>query len=439
MFSGKQAYFLLNSVEALAELKSYVPDKIDRWDYSKKNFGRMCLGSLDQRRSDKEWKRRRDAIMQTIGINFASKYIPLMIQKIKHITETWKEGEWVEFEKHMRSATFEIITEILFGRDISKKIGKFRYKDTKGNLSEKALEDFIITLSGDVYLATTKLQSIMFPFLIHYNLLPPNNIIYENVRELWGKLREFLDTNEDDKTSDHKSVYAQVLENDPSMDKTLLMMDMILFYFAGHETSSHAVSSLIYYAKKHPEIYEKCFSEIYNGLGVKDRGNMVDLITVDKLDELDYLNCVMKESLRYDNPANLSLGYKALSNISVCGVPIAKGSKIFINIHGIHYNLKQWREPEKFIPERFNPESEYFSRPEGSDSNSRSPYSFVPFSFGLRNCAGKSLATLEIRTLAAYLLMKFDYEIDPEQAKNEFIRFGGSSQFSLKVKITKRY
>ena len=33
---------------------------------------------------------------------------------------------------------------------------------------------------------------------------------------------------------------------------------MILFYFAGHDTSSRAISSLIYFVKKKPEVYKKC-------------------------------------------------------------------------------------------------------------------------------------------------------------------------------------
>ena len=134
-----------------------------------------------------------------------------------------------------------------------------------------------------------------------------------------------------------------------------------------------------------------------------------------------------------------TLGYQALDNINIWGVPLSKGSKIFLSIHGNHYNLKQWKDPEKFIPERFDPENEYFNLPGESIKKGRSPYSFIPFSFGLRNCAGKSFASLEAKTICSYMLMKFDYEIDPEQSENEFIRFSGGSQFKTKIKITKIY
>jgi hypothetical protein len=39
--SGKQPYFMLISSKSISEFKDLVPTKIDRWDYTTKNFGRM--------------------------------------------------------------------------------------------------------------------------------------------------------------------------------------------------------------------------------------------------------------------------------------------------------------------------------------------------------------------------------------------------------------
>mmetsp|Transcript_19066 Transcript_19066/g.21385 ORF Transcript_19066/g.21385 Transcript_19066/m.21385 type:complete len:85 (-) Transcript_19066:59-313(-) len=82
------------------------------------------------------------------------------------------------------------------------------------------------------------------------------------------------------------------------------------------------------------------------------------------------------------------------------------------------------------MPERFDPENEYFS----SQSNISS---FLPFSHGLRSCAGKSLAMLEMKVLVSYILLKLDkgYELDKKQENNEYIRFGGGTQFKVKIKI----
>ena len=219
--SGKQPYFMLTSSQAVSEFKSLVLDKIDRWDYTKKNFGRMSIGSLDQRRSDKEWKKRRDSIMRTIGINFASKYIPMMIQKVQQYSKDWKEDQYVDFDKCTKGITFEIITDILFGKEILHKIGMIPYKQQDDTIVNKDLQDFFMTLTRDCFSAPTKIHCVMFPFLIHNNWLKPNNVIYQNIQTLWKVLREFLDGNEEQDI--HKSVYAQVLEKDNSFDRDLLM------------------------------------------------------------------------------------------------------------------------------------------------------------------------------------------------------------------------
>lgn len=118
-------------------------------------------------------------------------------------------------------------------------------------------------------------------------------------------------------------------------------------------------------------------------------------VTKETVDSNDYLHYVIKESLRYDNPAPSTLEYTAKKDIQICNVPIMKNHKIFISIHGLHNDTNQYIEPEKFIPERFDPESSYFKTPNSSGSSkARSPHSFMSFGTGLRNCPGKSLGKI---------------------------------------------
>jgi cytochrome P450 len=48
-----------------------------------------------------------------------------------------------------------------------------------------------------------------------------------------------------------------------------------------------------------------------------------------------------------------------------------------------HYDESEWTKPFEFIPERFDPESEYFGKAD-SKGKARTPLSYVPFSFGPR-------------------------------------------------------
>ena len=49
----------------------------------------------------------------------------------------------------------------------------------------------------------------------------------------------------------------------------------------------------------------------------------------------------------------------------------------------------EWKDPLKFIPERFDKLSDYYLKPNGEK---RSPFSFTPFLGGSRICIGKTFA-----------------------------------------------
>lgn len=84
-----------------------------------------------------------------------------------------------------------------------------------------------------------------------------------------------------------------------------------------------------------------------------------------------------------------------------------------------HYNLEQWHRPEEFLPERFDPNnSELFFKP--GTTELRHPKSFIPFTFGPRNCLGQTLARLELKVLLSRFLTRVDYKIKDDQMENDY-------------------
>ena len=74
---------------------------------------------------------------------------------------------------------------------------------------------------------------------------------------------------------------------------------------------------------------------------------------------------------------------------SLDGCIIRNDHSFQINIYYLHYNPEEWQEPEKFIPERFDPESKFYLRPDGMK---RHPFSYGPYLGGKRVCLGKDFA-----------------------------------------------
>ena len=206
--------------------------------------------------------------------------------------------------------------------------------------------------------------------------------------------------------------------------------------FGGFDTTSHTITSALYFLKSNPDKLDKLIMELKDHK-VYDFGTQTNHDVKENLQAWDYLYNCIKETLRIDNPGTTSLNYQAKEDISICGVPISKRDDMVINLIYPHYNPKQYRTPLEFIPERFDANSEYFYVP-GSDKAIRDPKSYIPFTFGQRNCTGQTLAKLEAKVLLSRFLTKLDFEIDKEILDNPNLRFGMLEKVKLTGTIIKK-
>lgn len=78
----------------------------------------------------------------------------------------------------------------------------------------------------------------------------------------------------------------------------------------------------------------------------------------------------------------------------------------------LHHDPTQWQKPSEFIPERFESDSPYFKKPDGSQ---RHPMAFNAFLGGGRVCLGKTFVEVMVRFTISMLLWYNSYDfVDPE-------------------------
>lgn len=136
------------------------------------------------------------------------------------------------------------------------------------------------------------------------------------------------------------------------------------------------------------------------------------------IETMPYVKCVFDEALRLYPPA-WGQPREALEDDIVEGFLIEKGHMIslcqFIN----HRDPRWWKDPEAFIPERFN----------GQHEGDRPKYSYFPFGGGSRMCIGNHFATMEAMLAIAAIAQKYDLDLVPDQEiKMDFT-------FTLKPKV----
>jgi len=115
---GPVTLYEICSPKAFDEFERLVPEKIDRNDQEGTPIGYIAPRSFGVIESTANWNERRKFILKAIGINYASKYIPLMIETVDKWAKSVKKHESIDLNFEMNRITFGIITRILFGRDI---------------------------------------------------------------------------------------------------------------------------------------------------------------------------------------------------------------------------------------------------------------------------------------------------------------------------------
>lgn len=234
------------------------------------------------------------------------------------------------------------------------------------------------------------------------------------------------------------------LENPKEMTEEMIRDEVDTFLAAGHDTTTWGLTWTLIHLGQHADIQEKLLEEISEvfgneigsesdlkstirkekeessrNLGGEKPGNikpgnmkpgsikpgsierdLSDLITIENVSRMKYLECVILESLRL-NPIVPFFGREILTDMSFsvdgseCIVP--RGSSVLVVPDIIHRNPRYWSDPERFKPDRFLPEN----------SRNRDPLSFLAFSFGPRNCIGKNFAMIEMKIILIHLLLRF--------------------------------
>ncbi|XP_072048847.1 LOW QUALITY PROTEIN: cytochrome P450 4F2-like [Amphiura filiformis] len=172
------------------------------------------------------------------------------------------------------------------------------------------------------------------------------------------------------------------------------------FMFEGHDTTASGISWILYNLAKHPEYQQKCQQEIDAMMESKETKD----IEWDDLNKLPYLTMCIKESLRFTSPVPIVSRITTRDVVFADGRSVPAGTRVQICIRWMHLNPHVWKDPETFDPERFAPEN----------INDISPFAFVPFSAGPRNCIGQNFAMNEMKIVTAMILRNLSFSVEPD-------------------------
>ena len=145
-----------------------------------------------------------------------------------------------------------------------------------------------------------------------------------------------------------------------------------IFLFAGYETSSNTLAYISYQLALNQNVQDKLREEIKEGVKRNPESSLYDLSH-----DIEYLDCVMNESLRL-NPPLAQVNRECVNDYKFNGIYIPAGLQVIISVYFLHRDPDVWSNPEKFDPERFRSPAK----------DTRHPYQFLPFGLGLNPALG---------------------------------------------------
>ncbi|KAL5717942.1 hypothetical protein ACHQM5_010891 [Ranunculus cassubicifolius] len=170
---------------------------------------------------------------------------------------------------------------------------------------------------------------------------------------------------------------------------------LLNMFVAGTDTTYTTLEWIMAELVNHPDVMKQLQEEIRSVVGTKSKVEEHEII------HMDYLNCVIKETLRLHAPIPFLLPRLSSESTTIDGYNIPAKTRVIINVWAIARDPKIWDKPEDFIPERFvNNSIDY----RGLD------FAFIPFGAGRRICPGISFGINSVEAILVNLLYWFDWE-----------------------------
>jgi cytochrome P450 len=215
------------------------------------------------------------------------------------------------------------------------------------------------------------------------------------------------------------TIFSQVFKDESAAQLTEkeLVANAFIFFIAGHDSTGTALGWGLTKLAEFPEVQEKIHEEITRIIG--DRAPQFD-----DLKELVYLDCFIKEVLRFHPPAVLAVSRIATKDVTYKNYTIPKGSIAGVHIYSVHHSESLFPDADTFNPDRFM-------------TKDFVPYSYIPFSLGTRPCIGKFFSLLEqrlfyVRMIQEFKILRADNFCPRERTKTMLLT--GPEQVSVQLK-----
>ncbi|XP_044261939.1 cytochrome P450 4C1-like [Tribolium madens] len=333
-----------------------------------------------------EWKGHRKVIVSTLNQQVLNSFMDTyniytreLVEKLKIDT---KDGKYIDMFPVMTQCTLDIICSSIMGTQMN---------------AMKEESQFIMWMTRVAELAIIRMFNVyLWPELL-WKLSPISKESHELDQRIYNYVKTVIHNKRHKGLKSHtgKKIFLDYLveltDREGRWSDEELTNETRSVIMAGSDATALTLSYCLVMLAMFQDIQEKVYEELCSVFGDSDR-----FVTVDDLPHLQYLDRFIKETLRVF-PVTSMIGRELTSDMTLGEHLLPKGTSIGLPILYIHRNPEYYPDPLKFDPDRFLPE----------EVAKRHPCTFIPFSFGPRNCIGYRYAMMTMKVVLATLLRSF--------------------------------
>jgi cytochrome P450 len=327
-------------------------------------------------------RRRRRLVQPALHHRQIENYLAIMAENADAVIDRWRPGHRVDIYQQFRSAIRRSTIQSLFGKRLASESEFF-------GAQLQTLLDLIDHLPQTVAwkqrLATPQWRRAM----------AARTRIDERIADEIARAR--LESTDAD---DH--VLASLVHGKDDTGDTLsdqeIRDQVVTLIAAGYETTSAAAAWAVYAMLSTPGVWDRAAEEVRGVLGDRPPGR-------GDLSKLDYLNGVVRETLRLYSPVVMS-ARKVATGFDFAGRKVKAGDMLLYSPYVTHRLPELWPDPLRFRPQRWIPTEPEYRKP--------APHEYLPFSAGPHRCIGATFALTELTVMLARLLARTSLLL-PEQ------------------------
>jgi cytochrome P450 len=301
------------------------------------------------------------------------RYVDVIADAAAREVDTWAVGRSFGLRPRMQAITLDVILRAVFGVRDGERMDLFRERIPRlGNLS--SVLDWLPFMQRDLGGVTPAAR-------FRKAIAAVDELIYAEIAE-----RRAMGS-----AADRDDVLTLLLsarhDDGAPMSDVELRDELMTLLTAGHETTATGMSWAFERLLRTPPVMARL---------------------LDSLDDDDYVDAVVKETLRV-RPVIVDVARKLTRDTSIGGWQLPAGTMVLPAIAAVHMRPDLYPAPEEFRPERF--------LDEGAES-----YAWIPFGGGVRRCIGASFAQVEMRVVLREVLRRVRLRADSQRPERPQVR-----------------